>query len=261
MRRIGLATVLVVVLAACGAAGDSADGGGEAGGAKDAAVAAKAGTLGRATIRTADLTVHVDDVDAAARGAVRTAESHGGYLEAEESRDGRTRVTLRVPPEDFTATIDAVARLGTTERRTVSTQDVTNDVADVAGRLEAARASVTRVRDLMGRAATLAEVANVESELNEREAALESLETRQRTLAGQTSFATVTALFAKAPAAPPQPVDAGFTGGLRGGWRAFTWTVSALLVVVGVLLPFAGAAAVVGVPLYALRRRRISARA
>ena len=49
----------------------------------------------------------------------------------------------------------------------------------------------------------------------------------------------------------------GFLAGLKGGWEAFTASVVVVLTAVGAVLPFAVAAAVVGLPLWwALRRRR-----
>lgn len=282
MRRIALvAAALLVPLAACGGSADEsagssqglkkapaeAKGGASAAGKGDAAGLTSAATLGRATIRTSSMTVRVTDVLGAARDAVRVAEGTGGYLESEQTANDSTTLTVRVPPEDFTATSDALARLGTVTARTVQTEDVTGDVSDVAGRLKAARASVDRVRSLLARANTIAEITNLESELTEREAALESLETRRRSLAGKTAYAALTVTFAKpvlaaaAPAKPGKDRVPGFRGGLDAGWDVFTTTVMVLLVILGALLPFLAVGAAVGVPFYLLRRKRVSARA
>lgn len=278
MRRLALALVLTAALAACGSGADSGsagsgtardqlragDPGGQAAPAKDGA--AKPGltdvAIGRATIRTGTLAVRVGNVPDATRAVIRAAEAAGGYLESERTDTDRTELTVRVPPEDFTATADAVSRLGTVTDRTVSTEDVTGDVADVEGRLKAARASVARVRALMARANTISEITSLESELNSREAALESLETRRRALAGKTAFSALTVTLVppdrEAPAA--RAADAGFTSGLRAGWDVFTTSVRVLLVVLGALLPFA-AVVLLGLGLYYTVRRRLTARA
>jgi hypothetical protein len=278
MRRIAFAAALLVLpLAACGSTSDRSGSAPErAAGAPaaakpdakgDSAGLTRAGTLGRSQVRTSAMTVRVETVATAAREAVRIAEGTGGYLESEQTANGTAVLTLRVPPEDFTAASDALARLGTVTERTVSTEDVTGDVTDVQGRLKAARASVERVRTLLTRATSLSEVTSLESELTEREGALESLETRRRSLAGKTAYASLTVTLTRpvlAAAAPPGKAavrNPGFTGGLRAGWDVFTAAVAILLVVLGAVLPFAAAAAVVGVPLYLLRRRRVSARA
>jgi Domain of unknown function (DUF4349) len=190
---------------------------------------------------------------------VSVAERAGGYLESEHSTiEAGTTLTLRVPPDAFGDTLDALARLGKVDSREVSTEDVTGEVADVSGRLAAARASVTRLRGLMARAGSVTEIASLESELNDRESDLESLQSRQRALSGRTSLATVTATLhqAAAPAPAPKVAATGFTGGFRNGWRAFVGFVNVTLVVVGALLPFAVAGALVAVALVPVYRRR-----
>jgi hypothetical protein len=47
----------------------------------------------------------------------------------------------------------------------------------------------------------------------------------------------------------------GFVRGLRGGWHAFTRTVSAIAQAVGALLPFLIVMAILGIAAYLLRRR------
>lgn len=280
MRRLALAFGLILALGACGAS-DNADSTGSGGQTVELGAPAGAGEagvkpveaapdrltsvqIGRAMIRTATMTVRVDDVLGAARAAVRTAEAAGGFLEAEQTDAERTTLTLRVPPDEFTEVSDALARMGAVSDRSVATEDVTDDVADVEGRLKAARASTERVRGLLRRATTISDITTLEAELNTREAALESLQTRQRSLAGKTSLASLTVTFTK-PAPPveaaPKLDGAGFGGGLDAGWRVFRTTVSVLLVIVGAVLPFALAAVLVAAPVVLLRRRRATARA
>lgn len=273
MRRTVLAVGAMVVLAACSRG--SNDTGAAMKGAKGDAIGVPAQrvqaggqpaavgddvALGRSVIRKAELTVRVGDVETARRSAVTAAERAGGFLESEHSAlDTGTTPTLRVRPESFTATLDAVARLGTVVGRAVSTDDVTGDVADVDGRLAAARASAARLRGLLGQATSVSDVAALESELTDRESDIESLATRQRTLAGETALATVTATLRQSVAPPPKVAATGFRGGLRGGWRAFTTTVAVLLVVLGAVAPFAAVGAGAGTLWWWVRRRRARA--
>jgi hypothetical protein len=271
MKRFAIVPVLLLAAVACSAtesdsAGSASKGGNAVaqpvGQRADSGGATRAETLGREQIRTGAMTVRVDDVQAAARAAVRAAEDAGGFLEADQTVDDKTTMTLRVPPAEFTGTAETLGRLGTVTNRTVETKDVTNDVADVSGRLKAARASVARVRALLDRASTISEITSLERELNERESDLESLETRSRSLHGRTSLASLTVTFARAAAPPVKAAsDPGFSGGLHAGWRVFTATVAILLVMLGALLPFLAVGAVFVAPYVYLRRRRVSARA
>jgi hypothetical protein len=74
-------------------------------------------------------------------------------------------------------------------------------------------------------------------------------------------YATITLqLKADRTAAPPPPADrAGFAGGLRTGWHAFTATLGWVFAALGAVLPFLLLAAPVAVAWVALRRRRLTA--
>lgn len=287
MRRSALVLVPFLLLALVGCSADDAGLGGSDSGGKNlskggsgaeahrgsetgggAKVGAKGGSavtrdglaLSRDVIRTGGIVVRVADVDTARRDAVRLAEDTGGYLEAEQGKlEQGTALTLRVPPKEFTATADAVAKLGTVVERTVDTEDVTGDVADVKGRLTAARASVERIRKLLADADTIDEITRIEEELNTRESELEALESRQRALSEQTAMAKlVVTLHRTTPSAAPAAKDApdSFDDGLSFGWSAFVSIGRVVLVVTGALLPFAIATALVAVPLIVLSRRR-----
>lgn len=248
---------VVAVAVGCGQASHSpAESRGAVQGAVHSSAAAGA-PLVRAITRTGSMTVRVRSVVEAARAAVATAERAGGYLQAEESTlPDHAALTLRVRPDRFTAVGDELAGLGTLLRRTVSSDDVTETVADVRGRLAAARASTQRLRGLLDRAGSVADIATIESSVSDRESEIESLEARQRALADETSYATIVLSLERPVAVAGAPH--GFSGGLRAGWRAFTAMGAVLLVVAGALLPFALAAAVVVAPFagYVRRRRR-----
>ena len=147
--------------------------------------------------------------------------------------------------------------------RQQSADDVTADVVDVASRVATAQASLARVRALLDKAASIGDVVALEGELTRREADLESLQARQRTLADQTTLSTVNLSLLSKDAAAPVPVEdrSGFLGGLARGWDAFTASGTALLTVVGAVLPFVGLAAVLGLLALPLLRRRRTGRA
>jgi hypothetical protein len=112
------------------------------------------------------------------------------------------------------------------------------------------------MRALLAKATTIAEIVSVESELTRREADLEALLAKQKALAGQTELATLTLVIAEPGEAPvTQQDERGFLAGLKGGWNAFTTTFFALTTVLGALLPFLAALALIGIPLWRFRHR------
>jgi hypothetical protein len=123
--------------------------------------------------------------------------------------------------------------------------DVTEQVVDIEGRLKSVRSSADRLRALMGRSGSPAEIAGIEAELTKRETDIESLEGRQRTLLNQVDLATLNLrLTERGKVAQASKNIPGFAPGLRTGWAAFVNTTKVGLTVTGALLPFAVTAAV-----------------
>lgn len=200
----------------------------------------------RAIVYTAEMTVRAKDVTAAADRARQIVTTAGGYLAMERSDahsggEGSATLVFKIPPGNYPGTLDRLGKdLGTRESLQQNTEDVTEQVADVESRLKSARAALDSLRTLLKRANTIGEVLDVEREVSNRESELESLQARQKTLASQTSAATLT-LNLVGPATVVQEEDdepSGFLGGLRTGWSAFVSAVKIGLTLLGVLLPW-----------------------
>ena len=291
MRRwyAGAGFVLVLgllALAGCGATGTSgtassaASGGGTGGGtggggggdqaAYDAGAApaqadaesvalARVVPAERSLVRTAQLSVRVQDLAAAAARATSLTRTAGGIVAAEQTtatgpaEPGQSSYTLRVPPEALDRLLDQLAALGTLLDRQVGTEDVTAQVVDLDSRLASQRASVERVRALLARAQTVGDVVTVEGQLARREADLESLQARSRVLGGQVALATVELSLYGHDSSDGER-DRGFVVGLESGWSAFGAGTALLVTALGASLPFLAALVVVGAVVVAGRR-------
>ncbi len=174
--------------------------------------------------------------------------------------EATANMVLKVPPGGFNSLLDRIGKLGEVSERTLTGDDVTEQVVDVAGRVDSRRKSVDRVRALMTQAKSLRDVVTLEGELADRESELEALLAKQQKLAQEVDLATVTVhLQTKehpAPPAPPRPSEAtGFIAGLDGGWGAFTGAVVATATVLGATLPFALLLVALGLPVWFVLRR------
>ena len=219
---------------------------------------------GRDVVFTAELSVQVDDVAAAAARAEDIVGAAGGLVAGEEtSRDpdepgtARARLTVRVPADAFRSTLSAFARLGRSVSQTQTAQDVTEEVTDLDSRLATQRASVERVRALLAEAKVIADIVSIEGELARREAELESLQAHRARLSDLTALSTITVTFlGPGVEAIAATGDQGFLAGFGDGWAAFRTVVVVMLTVLGAVLPFVLVGALVVVPLLMLHRRR-----
>ncbi|GIH76656.1 DUF4349 domain-containing protein [Planobispora longispora] len=297
--RLAIALAATVVFAsACGGGGESADSAPQSGAEAPAAASAAApeeaankaadtaesggrGTGGqgepggqkepvdvvptdRAIIYTAQMTVRAKDVAAAAEKAKQIITAAGGYLAQEKSdaygSQASSTLVFKIPPAGYSGALGRLGKeLGERESIQQSTEDVTEEVADVESRVTSAKSALESLRALLKRADTIGQVLDVEREIAGRQAELESLQARQKKLASLTGMATLTLNLIGPAAEIPEPVEepGGFLGGLEAGWESFVSAVKIGLTVLGALLPWL----LVIVPVwlavaFLLRRRR-----
>jgi hypothetical protein len=171
--------------------------------------------------------------------------------------DGSVDLTVRIPAAKVTATLDELKRLGTKATVKISTADVTGEVHDLGARITALQASVDRLLALMTRATSTQDLITIESALSERQANLESLQVQKRQLDDQVDLATFQ-LHLGSEATEKAESPGTFIDGLAAGWRAFAGFFAGVLVVAGILLPWAGIAAVIAAAALAIVRVRRS---
>ncbi|MEV5430320.1 DUF4349 domain-containing protein [Streptomyces sp. NPDC052701] len=266
----GVLLAAALALTGCSGADDTAAGGGSAadkaaappngregapgGYAQDDASGAKATAPPEAAashvIRTASLTVQVEDAPKALDEARTAAEDAGGHIGRETTtrdEEGRERIraVLRVPVAKYEEVLAGLEGAGKLLERSAKAQDVTDQVVDVESRIASQRASVARIRELMDRADKLSDVVMLEGELSSRQADLEALLARQASLKDRTSLATITLSLSETPVekAAKEDDEPGFVDALAGGWDAFVTMLRWLAVAFGAVLPFAAVAA------------------
>jgi hypothetical protein len=268
MRHILVPTVIVAVaiaLTGCSAsaggsssdsasesgpvAGDSTSRDNGAGLAADSAADSAEGSFAdadRSVITTGYVTVVAESPVEASAEAARITEAAGGRVDARtetaatEGNDGNATLTLRIPSDTLSDTLEKLKALGDVEEVSLSSSDVTTEVQDLDARISALSASVDRLTALLATATDTDILIKLESAISERQGTLESMEAQQRSLADQVSMSSVQLNLvspANAPVKQPE-TPANFVDGLAAGWGAFVGFVSFLLVALGVMLPW-----------------------
>ena len=278
-RSLGTAVLALVLLLLVGCSGSGSDSGGEqssAGGGAGAPEYAPPGDPGaapddtdadRQVVTTASAFLAVEDPAESAQEISELVERVGGRVEErnEQAASGENGVEgafadllVRVPSDELTGVLADLKELGDVESVSVSRSDVTKTAVDLDARISALQTSAARLQALMDGATDTAALLAAEKALSERQEKLESLQSQRALLADQVELSTLSVHlepFGVAPAGGPD----GFLDGLATGWRALVTAAGAVVVVLGVLLPWLAVAGVltggVLVPLR-LRRRR-----
>jgi len=220
--------------------------------------------LNREVISTGEISVSAQSISKARAEVIRLVTSYRGTIADEQTNsDQRGRVhdstlTLRVPTSSFTEAMDALARIGKVENQSRKSEDVTTQVLDNQARVRAAERAIRQIEVLLDRATALRDIIAIESDLARRQADLDSLKSQEAWLEDQTSLSTINVYLSR-PGEAPEDEARGFVAGLGDGWDALRNTTVVLLTVVGAVLPFAVLVALVGVPVWMVLRRRVSA--
>jgi len=232
---------------------------GRSAGSNPATDTAKLTPAGQSIIYTASLTVRAANVTAAAQRAIGIAVAAGGYTADEYStsgvpgQTGRTEnLTLKVPVPAFQTVLTQLSSPAEGKQLALQQKatDVTEEVANVNSLVTSEEAAIAALQKLLGKAASVSGLLTVQQQISANESTLNSLQSQQRALDRETSYATVT-LTVVGPAhhkavMHKKPTRRGFAAGLGAGWRAFRHAVTWVLTAFGALLPFLALIAVLG---------------
>lgn len=260
MRRILIPTTALLVaafaLTGCSAGGGSdeyqsapmTDQGSDSGRVTEysggAADAISTELLDRQVITTGWVTITVDDPSKDAREAVRITESVGGRVDSrneyapDERSGGSATLTLRIPSEALTSTLDKLKELGTVEEVSLSANDVTMQSLDLDARISSLRDSIARLQALVPTAADLDDLITLETAISDRQAQLESMESERRYLADQVSMSTITLNLVSEYVPPAPEVKEGDPlAALQAGFVALATFANGLVTVLAFMAP------------------------
>ena len=213
----------------------------------------------RLVVRTVDLRLKVDKVEASAEQIRKAAEKRKGivvdfqmstdagmpiyrpYVEGSSLSDGAALsgyITVRVPAGELQSFTDEVSGMGKVLRQAENEQDVTQEHVDLEARLVNLRATEARLRQFYDKAKNVSEMLAIEQELTRVRGDIESLQAQIAYLERQAAMSTVTIeLTGPEPIVEPAGEDWGFVASLRQAVRGFVGTINMLIVLLGTLAP------------------------
>ena len=213
--------------------------------------------------RTVALTLTVKDVERSREGLDNLLRAYGGYAAQMEvsTPEGGTRsltASLRVPAAQMRGLLAELKGYGKVENETQSGEEVGQQHADLAARLNTSRASEERLRGILKtRTGDVSEVLEVEEQIATVREQIEQMEAEQQGLEHRVSYATIDLTMneeGQGPAA--RTIGSRLAAGARAGWNNATEAVVGLMTF---LLEYGLAAvlvaALLGLPAWWLWRR------
>ncbi len=246
--------------------GDAANvDGGQSAAKSTVLVQARAQTGREHIIKNAAISIETKDVAKARNDAVARAQAVGADVSSEQQAGvGTARsatITFRVTPGAFDELVTSLGNLGAVVESTTTTEDVTGQIADVEGRIRAAKDSAEKIRALIARAEKITDLVALEREFAARDAEIQSMTGQVESLKERAARSTITLSIgpeterSKSLPGSRKKEATGFMGGLKSGVDAFASTATVIATATGALLPFGAVALLALLIWWAVRRR------
>jgi virulence-associated protein VapD len=162
----------------------------------DSAMVMDESTSESKVIRTANMGLHVSDVQGSEAEVTTVVTEMGGEVLSSSLWRGESAysasMTLRVPEDQFSATLAALEDLAIyVNSQSVSADDVTEAYTDLEARLENARAEEAQYQVIMERANSVSEVLQVTESLSRVRYTIERYETQLQNYDRQVDYSTI----------------------------------------------------------------------
>lgn len=189
--------------------------------------------LERRLIKEGTISFETNDLSETAKLIGQAIKKYNAYIASETENNyseslSRT-IVVRVNAKQFDAFIGDVAKgVNHFETKNIQVKDVTEEFVDIQARLKTKKELEQRYRTLLQRAAKVTEILEIEKQLAEVRAEIESVEGRLRYLANQSTYSTLSITYYKAV---PKQIAFGqkFKQGLSNGWQNFVWFTVGLI--------------------------------
>ncbi|MBV8715514.1 MAG: DUF4349 domain-containing protein [Chloroflexi bacterium] len=187
--------------------------------------------LDRMVIRTAQLTIEVQEMETGLAQVRAIASRAGGFVSASDTHvenvNGHdnmvANLTLEVRSDSADSAMSDLRALGKVTAETSGSQDVTDEYVDLDSNLRNLQASESAILKLMDRATQIQDVLSLQRELTNVRGQIERIQGRKTYLERRTDMATITVALRLPAPASTQPVVGGawdpIATALR-GWQA-----------------------------------------
>jgi hypothetical protein len=186
----------------------------------------------RKLVKRANLSLKVEDLEAADSSVSALMEKYGAYPSSTVTNENHRNYTIRVPSTVYDPFLAEAGGMGKTLHRSENTEDVSLRYYDLEGRLATKRELLKTFRDYLGRARNIEEILSVEVRIAELQNEIDGTGKELRYLAGLVDYSTVSLdILGPADSVPYRgPTFAERVRGLFGGFGRFLSMVAVVLI-------------------------------
>ncbi len=187
----------------------------------------------RKLIKEGQVEFETDDMASTRKQILESAEKYEGYIASDEEYKYSNRISntivIRVPAKNFDDLLaEATRGVSKFDGKNITTKDVTEEFLDIEARLKTKKELENTYLELLKKAKTVPEVLEVERELGQVRADIESIEGRLKYLTNRVSFSTLSITFYQS--VPHQTAFGNkFKNGFKNGWDNLIWFFVALV--------------------------------
>ncbi len=146
----------------------------------------------RLLIKTAHLSLEVDNPKTTAAQINTLISTEKGYVQNTRERDeSNISLTVKIPEKRLTFFIEKVSSMGTVISKSVNAQDITEQITDMEAKLANLKLLREKFRKLLKKAKNVTEILAIEAELSRLQIDIDLIESRKKSLKNQVSYSTV----------------------------------------------------------------------
>jgi hypothetical protein len=192
-------------------------------------------------IKTAYLTIEVNDIPGSVETLKNIAAHKGGYVSStniQKNYNNRLSgsVIIRVPAAEFENTLTGIKAIGTVKSISTQGQDITEEYVDLQAQKISYQNQLAQYNEIMKKAVKVEDVITVQQQIDRVQTELNRLEGRLKYLDSRIDFSTITVNLQE-----PEPVggETGhtFISTINEGIAGFFGMIDAIIIILFTLLP------------------------
>lgn len=152
----------------------------------------RAAADGRLIIRSASLSIEVEDAEKAADAATRIVGDVSGLVDSSRSsKEGAIQLVVRVPEAQLDDVLLRFADLGDVTGRSLTATDVTDEVVDLDARMKNLVSTRDSLRKLLEKTSSVQDVVSVERELSRVQGDIDAMEAKLKSLRSRVALSEI----------------------------------------------------------------------